>query len=227
MQISAIVPAFNEEARIGDTIRALCAIPEIHEVIVVDDGSVDRTAQTAWEAGAHQVISLALNRGKGGALICGVNAACGEVLCFVDADLGASAAEFAALIEPVKSGETDMVVATFPPAQRPAGIGLVKGLAVWGIERLSGFRPQAPLSGQRVLKRTIWEQAVCARDGFGVEVGLTVDCLYHGYTIREVPVSMAHRETGRDLQGFKHRGRQFVDVARTLGRLWLKRRVKI
>lgn len=227
MLISAIVPAFNEEARIGDTIRALCAIPEIHEVIVVDDGSTDRTTDKAREAGAHQVISLALNRGKGGALACGADVACGDVLCFVDADLGASATEFVKLIEPVKRGEVDMVVASFPPAKRRAGIGLVKGLAVWGIQQLSGFRSQAPLSGQRVLKRKIWEQAVCARDGFGVEVGLTVDCLRHGYTMREVPVLMVHRETGRDLQGFKHRGRQFVQVSRTLWRLWLKRRVKI
>ncbi|MDW7652358.1 MAG: glycosyltransferase family 2 protein [Bacillota bacterium] len=227
MKISAIIPAYNEELRIGDTVRALLSVPEINEIIVVDDGSADQTAVRAKEAGAQRVIVLDKNRGKGGALSRGVEEAKGDVLCFVDGDLGSSAGQFGKLLVPVLQGDADMVVASFPRAKRPAGIGLVRGVAVWGINKLAGFRPTAPLSGQRVLRRDIWDKALCARDGFGVEVGLTVDCLRNGFRMKEIPVNMSHRESGRDWQGFKHRGKQFVSVSRTLLRLWVKRRVKV
>jgi glycosyltransferase involved in cell wall biosynthesis len=227
MVVSAIIPAFNEEALIGETIGALLAVEEIDEIIVVDDGSTDKTAEIAGKTGAHLVLRQPENKGKGAALSRGATEARGEIFCFVDADLGRSALEFRKLLMPVLNNEADMTVARFPPASRPGGLGLVKGLAVWGIGRLSGYRTQAPLSGQRVLKRDVWEGAPSARDGFGVEVGLTVDCVRQGFTLKEIPVSMHHRESGRTLRGFYHRGRQFVQVTKTLLRIWTGRRVKL
>lgn len=227
MKISAIIPAFNEEERIAETIRALQTVEQICEIVVVDDASQDRTAEEAHAAGTDVVVRLAKNGGKGGALAEGTRMAKHDVFCFVDADLGASAAEFAKLIQPVANNEADMVVALFPPSARPGGVGLVKGLASLGIRCLSGYQPASPLSGQRVLKRAVWEQVICDGDGFGVEVRLTVQCVRNGFRVKEVPVVMWHRETGRNLQGFKHRGRQFAQVSKTLWCLWLKRRVKV
>jgi len=226
MAISAIIPAFNEERKIGETVKALRVVREISEIIVVDDGSRDRTAAEAKQAGADHVLILPENRGKGGALAAGVALANGEILCFVDADLGATAAEFVSLVKPVLLGEADMAVAQFPAGSRSAGLGLVKGLASWGIHALSGYLSVSPLSGQRVLRRRVWEKALFARDGFGVEVGLTIDCIRHGYTVTEVPLTMTHRETGRDWQGIKHRGKQFIHVSLTLFRLWVNGREK-
>ena len=227
MDVTAIIPAYNEASRIGSTLASLRTVQDISEIIVVDDGSHDQTADVAKQAGAHRVIILAQNCGKGGALATGVAVARGDILCFVDADLGSSAAEFSKLLHPVLTGEADMTVAEFPPATRPAGLGFVKKLAVWGIRSLSGVTPASPLSGQRVLRRSVWDSALCARDGFGVEVGLTVDCVRNGYTMVEVPVFMTHRETGRDWHGFRHRGKQFVEISRTLWRLWANRQVKL
>ncbi|MCW3490250.1 glycosyltransferase family 2 protein [Dethiobacter alkaliphilus] len=227
MQVTAIIPAFNEADRIAETIGALKSIEQIGQIVVVDDASEDNTAECAHGAGADIVLRLKQNGGKGNALAQGVQVAQGEVLCFVDADLGGSAKEFGKLMGPVLADEADMVVAQFPCSLRPGGVGLVKKLASFGINRLSGYRPAAPLSGQRVLKRAVWEQAKYGLDGFGVEVGLTVQCVQNGFRVKEVPVVMTHRETGRDLQGFKHRGRQFIQVSRTLCRLWLRQRVKI
>jgi len=224
MTIAAIIPAFNEEKTIRDTIQALQSIKLIDEIWVIDDGSTDQTAEIAAAAGAS-VHKLAQNRGKGGALAMGVNLAKADILCFVDADLGSSAKEFALLIPPVLNKETDMAIAAFPPAKRRGGFGLVKGLARYGIVKLCGYRPHSPLSGQRVLRRCVWEKInCCSAQGFGVEVGLTVECLRNGYRLQEIAVEMTHRETGRDLAGFVHRARQFVDVARTCGYLWLKQR---
>ena len=220
MKISAIIPAFNEEKKIAQTIEALTKLPEIDEIIVVDDGSKDDTSGVAQRAGVHRVITLSKNFGKGEALSRGVKEARGSIICFADADLGSSAGEFRKLIEPVMAELVDMTVAAWPKSKRRAGFGLVKGIASFGIMRLTGFSPVSPLSGQRVLKREVWEKTVLARSGFGVEVGLTVECLKNGYDLLEVPVNMFHRETGRTIAGFFHRGKQFIQVSRTLMRLW-------
>lgn len=225
LKITAIIPAYNEAGRIGETVRALKRLHEVEEVLVVDDGSRDSTSREAKNAGADRVVTLPRNTGKGQALARGVKEAQGDILCFADADLGETATEFRALIKVVADGGADMAVASWPPPRRPAGFGFVKRLASWGIRRLSGYCPVSPLSGQRVLKREVWETASHSREGFGVEVGLTVECVRNGFSVAEIPVKMAHRETGRDWQGFRHRGRQFIQVLRTLWRLRTRKRV--
>ncbi|NLM46600.1 MAG: glycosyltransferase family 2 protein [Firmicutes bacterium] len=223
MLVSAVIPAFNEEETIAATVLALQSVSEVGEIVVVDDGSRDMTAQKAREAGAV-VVTLPRNAGKAGALAAGVEQVRGEILCFVDADLGASAAEFARLIPPVVAGQADMVIAAFPPSSGRGGFGLVKNFARAAIRLGGGFHSTCPLSGQRVLRREVWEKAGGGLHGFGVEVGLTLSCLRQGFRICEIPVAMTHRETKRNLAGFLHRGRQFIDVARTCGYLWLKQR---
>ena len=223
LRVSAIIPAFNEADRIAGTIEALRQVEGIDEIIVVDDGSVDGTANEAKLAGAGRVIVLTENSGKGRALSRGVEEAQGDVLCFVDADLGHSAVQFNKLLIPVLQGEADMVVASWPKGEKKGGFGLVKGIAAAGIRFLTGIRPSSPLSGQRVLRREVWEAGSFAGSGFGVEVGLTVKCLQSGCRMLEVPVVMRHRETGRNLSGFLHRGRQFVQVTRTLWLLWRRK----
>lgn len=221
VKVSAVIPAYNEESRIGDTIRALRALKEVAEIVVADDGSADNTGSAAKNAGADVVLKLKENRGKGEALARGLGAAGGDIICLVDADLGETAAEFGLLLAPVLAGEADMTVGVLPRPQRKAGFGLVMGLAAWGIRFLTGYRPVSPLSGQRVITRQVFEQ--CGfRSGFGIEVGLTIECLRRGFRLLEVPVRMKHRESGRNLAGFRHRGRQFVQVARTLWQAWRK-----
>jgi len=219
--IAAIIPAYNEEARVSATVRALRGLALVDEILVVDDGSVDRTAHCAEEAGAR-VVRLEANRGKGAALNEGVKAARGDILLLLDADLGESAAQAECLLMPVLAGEADMTIATFPVIPgRGGGFGLVVRLARWGIRRATGREMAAPLSGQRALRRAVWERIAGFAPGFGAEVALTIDALHAGFRVVEVPTTMTHRVTGRDWKAVRHRARQFLAVAQAL---WTRRK---
>ncbi len=223
--VSIIIPAFNEAAVIADTVTAVRRLPHVQEILVVDDGSEDGTARVAGEAGAR-VIVQEKNFGKGAALTRGLSASQGDYLCFLDADLGDSAARAASLYLPVREGKVDIAVAGFPPAKTKGGFGLVTRLARYGLYFFTGITFQSPLSGQRAMSRRTAEALAPFAAGFGVEVALTIDAHREGFRILEIPVQMSHRETGRDWQGFCHRGRQCYHVARVFCRKALQRGVR-
>jgi len=208
------VPAYNEQELISETVRALNNLDLGGEVIVVDDGSRDKTAAAAAREGAR-VIRLAANRGKGNALNAGVKVAQADILGFVDADLGRSASLLLPLFKPVMCGEVDMTIAAFPPP-RQGGFGMVQGLSRWMIARETGFIPRSPLSGQRVVTRELLQQTGPLAPGFAVEVVLTIAALRHGFRVREISLPLNHRERGRDILSFLHRGRQLWSMIRVV-----------
>jgi hypothetical protein len=223
MDIAVIIPAHNEAVRIAETVGAALAVPGVTRVVVVDDGSEDDTDRLAEQAGA-KIVRLWGNRGKGTALEAGAaRVADADIVLLLDADLGQTAGQAELLLAPLLAGEADMTIAGFPPAQSKAGFGLVKGLARWGIRTLGGgFDAQAPLSGQRALTRECLATVRPFSAGYGAEVGMTVRALRAGFRLAEVPTTMAHAATGRNIAGFVHRGRQFAHVAIALTRLALE-----
>ena len=106
MRIAAVIPAFNEEVAIGSV--ALLTGEHVDEVIVVDDGSSDRTAHVAEMAGAR-VIRHHKNMGKGAALKTGFEAADADIVVTLDADGQHNPAEIPKLVEPILRGEADVV----------------------------------------------------------------------------------------------------------------------
>ena len=215
-RVTAIIPAYNEADRIMATVEAARALPGVHQVIVVDDGSTDGTAGNARQAGAV-VTAHRRNRGKAAAMETGADAATGDMLLFLDADLGATASEAAVLVSPVLAGEADMTIATFPVHPgRGGGSGMVVRLSRWGICRLTKRTLLAPLSGQRCITQAAFSAARPLARGFGVETALTIDVLRAGFRVAEVPTQMDHRVTGRDWRARRHRLRQLHDVARAL-----------
>ncbi len=211
----AVIPAYNEAEYIYNTVLNLKKIPAISEILVVDDASTDETAALAKKAGAR-VISLERNGGKGEALNTGIRHTSADIYLLLDGDLGESARDAEFLLKPVLEGRADMTVARFPPPKRKGGFGLVKGLARWGIRVYTGLTMHSPLSGQRAMTRQVLEKVFPFSAGYGVEVGMTIKAARAGFRVLEVPVQMTHAETGRDLKGFKHRGKQFWHIARTL-----------
>jgi glycosyltransferase involved in cell wall biosynthesis len=149
------VPAFNEEATIGEVVFELRDYAPEFEVLVVDDGSTDETAGCAEEAGAT-VLRLPLNLGIGGAVQAGYIYALErgfDIAVQVDGDGQHDARELARLLEPVLAGRTDLAIGTrfvgprsYPaPFARKLGIRLFAGLVSLRVRQrmtdtTSGFR---------------------------------------------------------------------------------------
>ena len=202
----AIVPAFDRADTVGATVTALRTVPDVLDVIVVDDGSRDRTAAAAAAAGAR-VIELARNRGKAAAVAAGIAASgAPDVYLLIDADLGGSAALASDLLQPIALGEADMTVAVLDTPDGQGGLGLVKGFAARVLRSETGLEMAEPLSGQRAVRGPLLRSLQLA-PGFGLEIGLTLDAADRGARISEVEIGFSHRQTGRDLSGFAHRAR--------------------
>ena len=222
MNVCALLPAYNEAARIETTIAALRSRPEIGEIVVLNDGSTDGTAGTARAAGASLVLTKP-NGGKGAALGAAYAAAKdrADIFLLLDADLGASAGEAVKLLPPLLNGTADMTVGLLPPdpefaaSGQSGGRGFVVRLARWGIERRTGQTFQQPLSGQRAVRREVLEAlGGTFAPGFGVEVDLTVRAIRAGFRVLEVETHFRHHVSGGDWAGVRHRAKQFRDVAR-------------
>lgn len=223
-----MVAAKDEAERVGATVRSALRIPGVALVVVVDDGSTDRTAELAREAGAY-VVRHQRNRGKAAALQTGADVVAarhpGAALLFVDADLQDTAERTVVLAGPVLTGDADMTIAVLPPQTAPGGgRGFVVRLAREGIERQTGWTPTQPLSGMRCLSAAAFAQARPLAPGWGVEVGLTVDLLRAGCRVVEVPCELHHRVTGADWRSQLHRAEQYRDVWMALTRRRLRRR---
>jgi len=211
-RIVALVTARDEADRIGASVAALRAVSAIGQVVVVDDGSRDGTANRALDAGA--TVILGGPAGKGGALEAAlVRVEPADAYVLAAGDLGSSAGGLEPLLSAVLSGRADLAVGILP---RPptGGLGLVKSVAARLVEVVAGARPEEPLSGQRAITREcLWSCRPLAA-GFGVETAMTADAMRMGFSVAEVPVEVEHRFTRKDLAGFRHRGRQGLHILR-------------
>ncbi len=208
-----MIPARDEEVTVGLTVGSLREARPDLEVVVVDDGSRDGTSRRAVEAGAR-VWRLDPPRGKGEALEVGADLASGELILFLDADLGPAAPRFLSLLEPVARGEADMAVAAFPPLPGFRGCGLVRRLAREIIFRRTSIRLRAPLSGQRALRREVLERLKPLASGYGVEVGLSLRALELGLRVREMPLEAGRGRVRGFWAGLPVKLRQARDIWR-------------
>lgn len=159
MKVAAIVPAYNEERTIGRVVRTLKASRLIDEVIVVSDGSVDKTAQIAQDLGAN-VVELKANIGKGGAMKIGTQNTDADACLFIDADLvGLNQTHIADLLHPIIVNCAEMSIGVFADGR------LATDLA----QKICPF-----LSGQRAVKRNFFDQVPeLEHSRFGVEMALS------------------------------------------------------
>lgn len=207
VRLSVVVPAFEEADRIGgavarirDELGQLVGASDI-EVVVVDDGSTDDTAEAARRGGADQVVVLPANRGKGAAVRVGMLAACGRTVSFTDADLSYPPVQIGALLTEIEAG-WDVVVgsrvhtqtATLVRARRVRELGgravnLLTYAVLLGAHRdtqcgLKAFRSD--------VARSLFSRARI--DGFAFDVELFHIAERDGLSVREVPVHVTNLE---------------------------------
>jgi Glycosyl transferase family 2 len=217
--VVALVPVKNGADSIGATIEALLLVSQIHRIVVIDDGSTDATRHLVAQRanGAVALVGLDRNVGKGGAVAAGIaSAPDAGIFVLIDADLGNTASIAKTLVEPVLDGRAEMTIAVpAQPVGKRAGFGAIRRLAAWGIRSSSGFVATAPLSGQRAIRADVL-RSVRLADRFGLETGLTIDVAKAGHRVLEITTDFDHRHTGRTMAGFRHRGRQGLDIAKAL-----------
>lgn len=223
-KIVVLIPAYNEEERIGKTIESIRKIESIDEIVVVDDGSQDSTEKKALELGVR-VLRLDTNHGKGRALKKAILTLLSEgsvqdsdLLIFLDADTAETAFHIKELIEAAKScGNSCFSLAVFPKPQKKGGFGLVKGIAFKFLKKKTGYEFKTPLSGQRAVFVRDVKKVLRAFDyGYGLEVAMSYLLCKNRVKPVEVFVKMSHRETGRSIKDFLHRGKQFLDVLKVI-----------
>ena len=212
-----IVAVQNEAERIGAALDALTAALPGARLMVADDASTDGTQAVAMRHGAW-LVSRRRPHGKGGNVTATAEAVVGEfeddaVALLCDADLGASAGELVGLVEAVEAGGCDLAVGRFANPEG-GGFGFTLGYARRAVERLTQARLEAPLSGQRAMRVSALRVLTPFADGWGLEVGMTIDAIRAGLRIEEIKLPLEHRATGRSPAGFLHRARQLRDIRR-------------
>ena len=214
--VSVIIPAYNEQSRILRTLDGLKGIPEIKEIIVVDDGSTDSTYQILKPLQNIRLLHLERNKGKGNAVKYALEHVTGSIVALLDADLCESASELSKLIMYIKPGQKAIIIGKLKASGKKGGFGIVKKISGSGFYALTSRRFDSLLSGQRILPAEFLKD-IDLPGGFGLEFKITLEGVRRGYELIEVPVDMKHRETGRDIKGFLHRGKQCLDIIRLIG----------
>ncbi len=217
--VSVIIPARDEARSIGSLIfkgnESLSAYN--HEIIVVDDGSVDGTGETARMSGA---IVLSQKRlGKGSAMKNGVQHASGDIIVFIDGDGAHDPKDIPRLITPLLEGETDFVIGSRAlPGMKPTAAPLIRklcnNLASFIISAIISFLlPLASFfkysmkwtritdctSGFRAAKKQSWQKLNLVSQGFEIEAEMIYEAARHKFIIAEVPISCNWSTNGSHL----------------------------
>ena len=205
VRLSVVIPAFREERRIAATVQTLRSALTAAldgsplEIIVVDDGSPDTTAEEARAAGADHVIRLPVNRGKGAAVRAGALVAAGDTVMFTDADLSYRPAQLLRLLEATERG-CDVVVGNRHAAASGSALGLVRRvshLVFQQVARLALHGTYADTQcGLKAFRAEAARQIFSATrvDGFAFDVELLLLAERFGLSIHEVPVEVVDEE---------------------------------
>ncbi|HOS68786.1 MAG TPA: glycosyltransferase family 2 protein [Bacillota bacterium] len=206
MNVTAVIPAYNEEQTIADVVKRVKNIDKIQKVIVVSDGSTDNTAEIARQCGAD-VIELNENVGKGGAIKAGINECGTEIILFLDADLiGLTEKHILDLIEPVIENKADMTIGIFKNGR------MVTDLA----QKVTPY-----LSGQRAIRKSIIDRIPNIDiTRYGVEVALTKYVDKNNIRVQEVDLpDMTHvtkEEKLGIIRGVQARLKMYWDIVKIL-----------
>jgi len=199
LSVSIVVPVYNEQETIGIVLRSLLAsLPNLHEIIVVDDGSTDKTAKIAQTLGAGEarirVIQLGENQGKTAALREGFAASTGDVVLVQDADLEYDPKDIPVLVEPILTGKADVVYGSRFLVRRAARVLYFRHyLANQFLTFLSNLLTDMNFTdvetGYKAFRGEIIRSMIIESKRFGFEIEVTAKVAKLGCRVYEVPIS--------------------------------------
>ncbi len=194
----AVIPAHNEAATIGTVV--LQTQPHVETVIVIDDGSTDKTAEIAQLAGAR-VCSHDQNKGKGAAIQTGFELGMtddADTLVFLDGDGQHDPDSIPALVEPIENGESDLVIGSrtkqgigTAPRHRKVGRGILNTIT----NAVNGTEVTDTQSGFRAMRAGLIEEMIFEDTGMGIESTLLTEAVGAGAQVSEIPVQEHYPKT--------------------------------
>lgn len=194
--VSIVIPAYNEEKAIGTTLdavrAAVAASPRVYEIVVVNDGSRDRTGEEAASRGVR-VVTHRRNRGYGASLKSGVLAARGDVVLFYDADNQFEASDIERMVDELSDHDAALGARTsksHAPFSRRGG----KKLLGWLANYLARTRIPDLNCGLRAIRRDVLlDYLHLLPNGFSASTTTTLVLLKEGHDVRFVPVTVKKR----------------------------------
>ncbi len=211
-QVLVLIPAYNEGERVAAVVQQGA---EKYPVLVVDDGSIDDTAQQARQVGAH-VLPNPGNLGKGAALRNGFRYALEEgYTCVVtlDADGQHDPSEIPAFLDTHARHQADLVIGFRDFSQMPLIRRISNTLGTWIFSRAVGAHIRDNQSGYRLLSCRMMEAVLDSTEGgFEFEVEMIVQCLQKKYVLDWVPIRTIYRDEKSHIRPLHH-AKEFLRVA--------------
>lgn len=194
--LSVIIPVYNEELTIKDVIEKVSAVSIEKEIIVVDDGSTDRTAEILNKERDKITIvyNSLINIGKGAAIRIGLEHVKGDIVIFQDGDLELSCDEYPIILAPIIEKNADVVYGSrFLKKEGRKKTSLVNYLANVFLTFLTNILYKSSLTDMetayKAFKTDVIKKIMLKSLGFEIEPELTAKILRLGYKIKEVPIS--------------------------------------
>lgn len=218
--VLAVIPAWNEDGTIGPIVEGVrTRLP----VLVVDDGSEDRTAEVARRAGAT-VVSHEVNRRKGAALMTGFRWALEhgyDAVITLDADGQHDPSDVGKLLDALTSGAGDLIIGERTFTQMPFPRWFTSPLGSWLLSHALGRRVTDNQSGYRLLTRRLIERLQLTSTGFEMEVEMIWEAVRLGLPIAWVPIRTIYFPERKS--GF-HPLKDTLRFLRMVWRIWRERR---
>jgi dolichol-phosphate hexosyltransferase len=228
--LSVLIPVYNEEAAVSRLLDAVEEQPEVSEIVIVDDGSTDRTADILAARDFRvpvRIVRHPSNRGKGAAIRTAIQAATGELALIQDADLEYDPRDYPKLLEPFdRPGVTAVFGSRSFSAHSAYSFWFVMGnkvVTLWTNVLFNTYISDME-TGYKVMSLEVWRALDLRANRFEVEPEITGKLLRAGIRIYEVPISYAARSRE---EGKKLTWRDGVHALYALTRLRVGRRVEI
>ncbi|MBV8115985.1 MAG: glycosyltransferase family 2 protein [Silvibacterium sp.] len=199
VQLSIVVPAYNEESTLRTVVQKLLRVPHLHEIIIVDDCSKDRTHEIATLLSAEhpsvvRVIRHQKNGGKTEALKTGFAATTGDIVIVQDADLEYDPNEIRHVIDPIVHGHADVVFGSRFQVRRAARVlyfyhYLANHVLTFMSDLLTNLNLTDVETGYKAFRGDIIRNMKITSSGFGFEIEVTAKIAKLKCAVYEVPIS--------------------------------------